>query len=302
MELSKEIFDEITRLSNEGNELLDVKHDAYSAYNVFESALELLPEPANEWEAFSWLQASMGECKFIEKEFNEAYEHFRQAYNALVPNVNAYILLRIGECAFELQLEHAQEFLLQAYMVAGKDIFNGEDKKYYKAIAAMVRSNSSATSKPKKNSKNKPKMEVKRLSGEAKELYEKNMEIASGYYEEKDWDNYFGMLKTCWNSIPEPQVEYAKSFELLMIYFTNACKYGYAKEMLPYVPAMKAADLARADIGDREYYIAIVYYENGMIDEAKEMFRIADKKSRGRAISDKKYKAIYKGWKRAGEV
>lgn len=67
MELSKEIFDEITRLSNEGNELLDVKHDAYSAYNVFESALELLPEPANEWEAFSWLQASMGECKFIEK-------------------------------------------------------------------------------------------------------------------------------------------------------------------------------------------------------------------------------------------
>ena len=39
MELSKEIFDEITRLSNEGNKLLDVKHDAYSAYNVYESAL-----------------------------------------------------------------------------------------------------------------------------------------------------------------------------------------------------------------------------------------------------------------------
>ena len=302
MELSKEIFDEITRLSNEGNELLDVQHDTYSAYNVFESALELLPEPANEWEAFSWLQSSMGECKFIEKTYSEAYEHFRQAYNALVLNANAYILLRIGECAFELQLEHAQEFLLQAYMVAGKDIFNGEDKKYYKAIAAMVSSNSSVTSKPKKNSKNKPKMEVKRLSGEAKELYEKNMEIASGYYEEKDWDNYFRMLKTCWSSIPEPQVEYAESFELLMIYFTNACKYGYAKEMLPYVPAMKAADLPRVDIGDREYYIAIVYYENGMIDEAKELFQIADKKSRGRAISDKKYKAIYKEWKKAGEV
>ena len=60
---------------------------------MFETALELLPEPANEWEAFSWLQSSMGECKFIEKEYNEAYEHFRQAYNALVPNANAYFYL-----------------------------------------------------------------------------------------------------------------------------------------------------------------------------------------------------------------
>lgn len=302
MELSKEIFDEITRLSNEGNELLDVQHDTYKAYHMFESALELLPEPANEWEAFSWLQSSMGECKFIEKAYSEAYEHFRQAYNTLVPNVNAYILLRIGECAFELQLEHAQEFLLQAYMVAGKDIFDGEDKKYYTVIETVVKPNSGAASKSKKTTKNRPKTENKRLAGVAKEIYEKNMEVASRYYEEKDWDKYFGMLKTCWDSIPELQGEYAESFELLMLYFTNACKYGYAKEMLPYVPAMKAADLTRADIGDREYYIAIVYYENGMIDEAKELFQIADKKSRGRAISDKKYKAIYKEWKKTGQV
>lgn len=181
MELSKEIFDEITKLGNIGNELLDVQHDTYSAYNVFESALELLPEPANGWEAFSWIQASLGECKFIEKAYNKAFEHFRQAYNALVPNANAYILLRIGECAFELQLESAQEFLLQAYMIAGKDIFNEEDQKYYNAIEGMVKSNSGVASKSKKTTKAKSKMQVKRLSGEAKEKYDKNFEIAGQF-------------------------------------------------------------------------------------------------------------------------
>lgn len=300
MELSKEVFDEITKLSNEGNELLDVQHDTYSAYNVFESALELLPEPANEWEAFSWLQASLGECKFIEKAYNEAYEHFRQAYNALVPNANAYILLRIGECAFELQLEHAQEFLLQAYMVAGKDIFKSEDKQYYKAIESIIKTNSRTIKTSK--TQERPKVETNRLSGKEKEIYEKNREIASKYYTQKDWDNYFGMLQTCWASIPDPKQEYAESFELLMVYFSNACKYGYAKDMLQYVPAMKIADLSRVDIGDREYYIAIVYYESGMIDEAKEMFQIADKKSKGRAFADKKYKKIYKEWKKTGQV
>lgn len=167
MELTKEIYDEITKLSNVGNELLDVQHDTNSAYNVFELALELLPEPANKWEAFSWLQASLGECKFIEKAYKEAHEHFRQAYNALIPNANAYILLRIGECAFELQLEHAQEFLFKAYMMDGKDIFNCEDEKYYKAIETILISNSVATSQSKKRTKNKFKRLLEKVFGES---------------------------------------------------------------------------------------------------------------------------------------
>ena len=239
MELSKEIFEEITRLSKQGNELLDVQRDTSKAYHIFETALELLPEPANEWDAFAWLQSSLGECKFIEKAYNDAYEHFRQAYNAAAPNVNAYILLRVGECAFELELDHAQEFLLQVYMIAGRDIFKSEDNKYYEAIKPIIKSNSRTTKPPKKE--DRPMFKNIRLSGEEKEIYEKNREIASQYYAQKDWDNYFGMLQTCWTSIPEPKQEYAESFELLMVYFSNACKYGYAKEMLQYIPAMKVS-------------------------------------------------------------
>lgn len=301
MELQKEIFEEITRLSNQGNELLDMQHDTARAYNVFEEALNLLPKPANEWDAFAWLHSSLGECKFIEKAYNEAYEHFRKAYNASVPNVNAFILLRVGACAFELELDHAQEFLLQAYMIAGQDIFKSEDKKYYKAIEQIIKSNSLAAAKERKTVANKTTVKTQRMSGEEKELYDKNFEIAGQYYELADWNNYFRMLETCWNSIPEPKQEYAESFELLMIYFSNACKYGYAKEMLQYIPAMKIAAPSRADIGDREYYIGIIYYENGMIDEAMELFSLADLKSKGRALVDKKYKKIYKDWKKSSQ-
>ena len=295
MELSKEIFEEITRLSNQGNELLDVQHDTSKAYYVFETALKLLPEPANKWDAFMWLQSSLGECKFAEKSYSEAYEHFRQAYNASVPNTNAFVLLRVGECAFELELDHAQEFLLQAYMVAGKEIYKSEDKKYYKSIEPTIKSRIVFHSQ---NVENRQTVKNKRLTGEDKEIYEKSREIASQYYEQKDWSNYFRTLELCWTSIPEPKQEYAESFELLMVWFSNACKYGYAKDMLQYIPAMEVADLSRADIGDREYYIGTIYYENEMIDKAMEMFTLADKKSKGRAFKDKKYQKLYKSWKK----
>lgn len=297
MELPRDIFDEITRLTNKGNELLDNQHDTVNAYKVFEEALNLLPEPVDKWEAFAWLQSSLGECKFIEREYNEAYEHFRQAYNASAPNANAYMLLRVGECAFELGLDHAQNFLMQAYMIAGKDIFKVEPSKYYKTIEPVIKSN---TNSPK--SEKTAKAETKRLVGDKKELLEKNINIASEYYEKQDWEHYFGTVQDCLDCIPEPKYEYAECFELLMVYFPNACKIGYAKDMLKFIPLMEQANLSRADVGDREYYIAIIYYENGMIDEAKKMFAVADKKSRGRAIMDKKYKKIYKEWKKAGLV
>lgn len=52
---------------------------------------------------------------------------------------NPFILLRIGQCCYELrQFEEAENYLLQAYMYEENEIFRGEPEKYYNLIKPLV--------------------------------------------------------------------------------------------------------------------------------------------------------------------
>lgn len=52
---------------------------------------------------------------------------------------NPFILLRVGESAYELdKKELAIENLLSAFMLEGKEIFNEDDKKYFELLKANV--------------------------------------------------------------------------------------------------------------------------------------------------------------------
>lgn len=52
---------------------------------------------------------------------------------------NSFILLRQGEIMYELNEKvRAVEFLLRAYMLEGKEIFDGEDNKYLKFLKENV--------------------------------------------------------------------------------------------------------------------------------------------------------------------
>lgn len=301
MEIDEKTYQEITRLSQEGNRLLDDEHDSVAARDIFSKALELLPKPSEQWEAYSWLEVSLGECDFVEQKYGEAYEHFRVAYNATAPNGNAFLLLRVGQCALELNLTHAQEFLLQAYMMAGKKIFSGEDKKYFAKIKPLVEKDHTSK-KTYQTKQNKQIICKKRLAGADKELYEKDRAATSEYYQKKDWANYFAALEKAYFDIPEPRHEYAESFEFFIVAVPNALKYGYQKEALNWIAEIQDADLSRPDIGEREYYIGSIYYENELYNEAGKMFTIADEKSRGRVFMDKKYKKFYKEWKNSRKL
>lgn len=293
MEMPKKVYDEITRLSGIGNEFLN-SGETMEAYKAFSNALELLPEPAEKWEAYTWLQASLGECLFIQKMYGEAYERFRCAYNMTAPNANPYVLLRVGECCTELGLPYAKEFLLRAYMLAGENIFSVEDEKYYKSIESVIHGNKTESPHTIKDNVSG----CRRMSGTVEKQYNLERERASCFYEQKSWNNYFESLETAWEIIPEPRHEYAESFELLMVYMRNAVRFGYTSNAMKWVPAFTIADLSRADVGDREYYVGCVYLEEGLEEEAGRLFKIADEKSKGRILKDKKYKKFYQEWKK----
>lgn len=64
MELSDELYDRIEELSETGNEAME-SEDYTKAISCFQEALDILPEPKEDWEAYLWLAGSIGDAHFM---------------------------------------------------------------------------------------------------------------------------------------------------------------------------------------------------------------------------------------------
>lgn len=134
MELPDKIYTAITDLTDKGNSKLDANNYG-DAFNFFFQALSLLPEPKIQWEAYTWLNASLADCCFHLKKFNECLLFSYDALNGPDAIDNPFIHLRLGQATFELNdLNKAKASLLKAYMLAGEMIFAEDDPKYKEII------------------------------------------------------------------------------------------------------------------------------------------------------------------------
>jgi tetratricopeptide (TPR) repeat protein len=135
MELSDELYEKVTNLSDKGNDALD--HTNYTlALALFQQGMDLLPEPKIHWEAYTWFKASMADAYFHQSDFENCMEAAFDALNGPDAVGNPFIHLRLGQALFELsQMKRAEDELLRAYMLAGKDIFSEDDPKYLKHIS-----------------------------------------------------------------------------------------------------------------------------------------------------------------------
>ncbi|TDX83833.1 hypothetical protein EDE05_106242 [Neorhizobium sp. R1-B] len=129
-ELPDEIYDRVSDLSERGNDFLDA--DQYDeAITVWRSALALLPEPRQKWEAAVWLNASIGDAQQQKGETEEALASFRQAAASADGYANGFVQLGIGTCLYDLgRQKESTDPLLRAYMAEGEDIFEESDPKY----------------------------------------------------------------------------------------------------------------------------------------------------------------------------
>lgn len=125
MELSSVIYAQLEELSNAGNDLVDDEN--YSlAIGKWMEALTLLPEPQSDWEAYTWLSASLGDAYYQLEKFEEARHALFNALNGPDGQSNPFIHYRLGQCNDRLGLESIGH-LLQAYMLDGERIF-GENE------------------------------------------------------------------------------------------------------------------------------------------------------------------------------
>lgn len=73
MELSDELYVRVEELSETGNEAME-NEDYAKAISCFQKALDILPEPKEDWEAYLWLAGSIGDAYFMMRNYGKSLE------------------------------------------------------------------------------------------------------------------------------------------------------------------------------------------------------------------------------------
>ncbi|MGL6076208.1 MAG: tetratricopeptide repeat protein [Fimbriiglobus sp.] len=127
-ELSDEAHERIQALCKKGDVLAEKGHYP-AALEQYWAAWDLLPEPQTDWEAATWILAAVGDANFLGGDYTAGRDNLSMAMHCPDAIGNPFVHLRLGQCQFELgNLDRAADELARAYMGAGSDIFEGEDK------------------------------------------------------------------------------------------------------------------------------------------------------------------------------
>src|SRR5262245_46971061 len=127
-ELSDEVHDRIQTYCKNGDALAE-KEQYPAALEQYWAAWDLLPVPKTDWEAATWILAAVGEANFFGADYVAGRDNLSMAMRCPDGLGNPFLHLRLGQCQFELgNLDRAADELARAYMGAGADIFEGEDK------------------------------------------------------------------------------------------------------------------------------------------------------------------------------
>lgn len=134
MELEDKLYFEITELCEEGDSFIE-EGDINEAIDKYKKALELIPNSKYMWEAATWVYGALGDAYYLNQQYDEALVCFSEGLKCPNGLDNPFIIFRIGQCFFEIEnYEKAKEYLLQAYMFEGKEIFEDEEEKYMDLI------------------------------------------------------------------------------------------------------------------------------------------------------------------------
>ena len=138
-ELSEAGYAQVKALSAEGDAHAERgSHDA--ALKSYATALRLLPEPWEQWEAATWLLAAVADVHFSVGRFEAVRDAMSDAMHCPGAIGNPFIHLRLGQACFELgELDRAADELIRAYMGVGDELFANEDAKYFSFLKTRAK-------------------------------------------------------------------------------------------------------------------------------------------------------------------
>lgn len=118
-----------------------MKHDLQygEAIVPYTSAYQALPDPKEDWDVSIALFMALGDCYFELEEFGAADYFYNQVLFCEDGLGSAEAWLGIGKSRFELDdKKKAQDALLSAYMLEGKDVFTNKDRKYFDFLQSTI--------------------------------------------------------------------------------------------------------------------------------------------------------------------
>lgn len=128
--LDDELYQRIMQLTGDGDAFAEAG-EYRKALALYAKALDLVPEPIEDWEASTWILAAIGDSHFMLGDFQMARTALSDSMHCPGAIGNPFLHLRLGQSQFEIGNEaRAADELMRAYMGAGPEIFEDEDEKY----------------------------------------------------------------------------------------------------------------------------------------------------------------------------
>jgi tetratricopeptide (TPR) repeat protein len=138
LELDDAVYAEIKDYCARGD-VLAKEGDFPAALKQYWLAWDLLPEPKTEWGAATWILAAIGDANFLSGNFEAGRDSLGTAMHCPEALGNPFLHLRLGQCHFELgALDRAADELIRAYMGAGPEVFENDDRKYIEFLATRA--------------------------------------------------------------------------------------------------------------------------------------------------------------------
>lgn len=130
------------------------------------------------------------------------------------------------------------------------------------------------------------------LVGETSQIFDKNYNKCLKLLYERNFAEELSLLLECWALIPNDKYTYDESYLVAWRVVQLAIETKNISLMNEWKDHIALADPERADSGEREMWLGKIAYINNNLQEAKNYFQIADKKSHGRCFgaADIKYK------------
>ncbi|MCK6471810.1 MAG: hypothetical protein L6R28_08690 [Planctomycetes bacterium] len=129
----------VLKFSELGNAAFEA-HDFAGAIEHWTAAFNLIPDPKRNYEASTWICTSIGDAYFQLGEYQKGLPLLEYAVRCPGGLGNPFVHLRLGQFQLELGNENvAADDLARAYMGGGREIFEGEDEKYWVFIRAKLK-------------------------------------------------------------------------------------------------------------------------------------------------------------------
>ncbi|MBX9679224.1 MAG: tetratricopeptide repeat protein [Gemmataceae bacterium] len=131
-------LDKIQSLCDLGDGYLNADQFA-EALEKYREAATLIPEPFTEHQLALSVYTAIGEAHLFAGQHQQSLEAFQKAMNAQGAIENPLAHLRLGQAYFEVgRMDDAADELTRAYMLDGRDVFDGEDDKYLAFLATRI--------------------------------------------------------------------------------------------------------------------------------------------------------------------